>query len=101
MVRVRELRDITLRNVDLLEDLILGEGGFDVFGVGLLKSFHFFSGRLVAGNLAAFDFALQAVGRGLDGHAGAVEGEGKKGIFADLFLKPRLEFSLRHGISMA
>ena len=101
MIRVREQRDLTLRNVDLLEDLVLGEGGLDIFGVGLLKGFDLFSSWLVAGDLAALDFTLQAVGGSLDGHAGAVEGEWEEGVFADLFLKPRLEFSLRHGISMA
>jgi len=94
VVGISELLDLVCRYVDLLEDFVLCERWLFVLRVGFNERLELFLRWLVAAGFALFELTLESVGRCLDGHARAVEGEGEHRIFAHLSLKTRLEFSL-------
>lgn len=74
MPRVLELGNVLVSDVQLLHDFVLCIGGSRDLGV----LFYLFRGGLVGPGRAIFDFAFDAIGRGLDGHSCAVEAEGEE-----------------------
>mmetsp|Transcript_6261 Transcript_6261/g.10189 ORF Transcript_6261/g.10189 Transcript_6261/m.10189 type:complete len:687 (-) Transcript_6261:112-2172(-) len=120
LLGVLELRDFSLRDADLHEDLILSGRHFDdlgglllllvaSLGLALLLSGLLFllllgldgSSRLLRSGLSLEDLRLESVGSGLDGHTRAVEAEREESAPALLPLVTSSELGLRHGEGVA
>lgn len=101
MIRVCEFRDVAFRDIDHLQDLVLGQSRLLVFRVSLLECLDLLSSWLVAMDLACLELSFKPVSRRLDGHASAVECKRKESVFANLSLEPRHELSLRNCVGVA